>query len=120
MFFAMVWALVDIEFFELGVGIKLSSFVFSYAAILLLFSARIMVFYMRIARSGITKLILKFGQNSFGIYLIHCFFIEILFRIYPCNNWPLRWGLVAGLSLLFITETKKIIPNLSKRYLGFR
>lgn len=115
---ALVAQCADIYFFSSGFGIKLSSFVFSFLAILVLFSERLQKNYDRLA--AYMKVVRYLGEISFGIYLIHCYFISALPRIFPYGGWAGRWLIVATLSAMTIYLVKKIAPKFSERYLGFR
>ncbi len=100
-----------------GFGIKLSSFIFSFGLILLLFSEKLERKYN--SSLWLNKWIEKLGNLSFGIYLIHCYVIIVVERIIPSNYWLLDFLLVLTLTSLIILISKKLLPTVSKRYLGF-
>ena len=60
-----------------GAGIKLTSFIFSFFAILLLFSAKVEAFFKQGSRMFFA-IFVKIGRLSFGIYLVHYFLLCVL------------------------------------------
>lgn len=98
-----------------GVGIKATSFVFSFIAILILFSQKAVKLYKS---NMITNIICKIGDISFGLYLMHCFVVMGVQKLLPFHLWIIDWLLVVAISSILIFCTKKIIPELSKKYLG--
>ena len=66
-----------------GLGIKLSSFVFSAGVVWLAFSERLENSY---AETRFTAAINYIGRISFGIYLLHVYVIEIWKRLLPAGE----------------------------------
>nr|WP_297901350.1 acyltransferase family protein [uncultured Parabacteroides sp.] len=101
-----------------GLGIKLSSFVFSAAVLSVLFHPSVAGGYREGSRlvTGIRRL----GRISFGVYLIHCFFIHALsavgLREMP---WGLLWALVLLASVVSVWVLKRVFPRSLNQYLGF-
>lgn len=103
-----------------GVGIKLSSFIYAFCGIIVLFSKYSENLFKRI--QWFFKFVCQIGKYSFGIYLSHCYFILFLSRIFSdwtSLNWLFKWLIVASLSFLFICMGNMLLPKLSK-YLGFK
>lgn len=100
-----------------ALGIKLSSFIFSAGIIWLLFSRKIENRYIDNLFFNAMSWI---GGISFGIYLLHCYIIIAVSRLLPSINWIENWTIVLSLTILVIWCVKSIIPNFSKKYLGFR
>lgn len=99
------------------VGIKFSSFIFSTGIICTLLSSKIESFY---ASSGGIHILNYIGRISFGIYLIHMFLIKFWHIASGCDIWIINWMVVLFLSIAVIYIAKRIAPDLSARYLGFR
>ncbi len=103
---------------EGGFGIKLSSFIFSVSVILLLFHSSIVKHYSE--KYVFVEWIRKIGQFSFGIYLIHCFFITLISHTeFKDSFWLIRWFLSISLSIIVIFISKKCLSPKINYYLGF-
>jgi len=71
--------------------------------------------------------IVYIGNISFGIYLIHMYFLIYLVRpiinYLPTNNWAIDQFLIItitlGLCVTMIDVSKKINFNFAKKYFGF-
>ena len=100
-----------------GYGIKPSSFIFSFLMILLLFSKRIEHKYVK--DKVINKALIVVGDDSFSIYLIHCFVITIVFHFVTISNWIVRWTIVVAITMLFICLVRKVLPNKCLKIIGF-
>lgn len=96
-----------------GVGTKPSNLILCFFVVLFLFSSR---FQRRINLDNIvSKALLFVGKYSFGIYLIHCFFVSLV----KMDLWFVRAIIVIIASLLFILISRKILPEKLNRLLGF-
>jgi len=103
-----------------GIGVKLSSFFFSFFAVLLFFSSKTEKMFMKLGR--VYKLFTWIGGLSFGIYLCHCYFVTGLGSIsLPTflNIWIVKWGVILFSSALIVAMGKKFFPW-SVKYLGLR
>lgn len=99
-----------------GVGIKPSSFIYSAGMIFLMFSNKV---ENLIRRTGaIYRFIIWIGSLSFGIYLIHCYFISFCVRRLPIDSWLLQWSLALSLTVVFILIIRKLLPIKYHKYLG--
>ena len=99
-----------------GVGIKPSSFIYSAGMIFLMFSNKV---ENLIRRTGaIYRFIIWIGSLSFGIYLIHCYFISFCVRRLPIDSWLLQWSLALFLTVVFILILRKLLPTKYHKYLG--
>lgn len=99
-----------------GIGIKLSSFIYSFGMVILVLHPKIQSFY----RDNLfTSFIVYIGKISFGIYLIHCYVITILRMIMPMDSWLLSWLLVSLITILIIMGCRKMLPSRINKYLGF-
>ena len=99
-----------------GVGIKPSSFIYSAGMIFLMFSNKV---ENLIRRTGaIYRFIIWIGGLSFGIYLIHCYFISLCVRRLPIDSWLLQWSLTLFLTVVFILILRKLLPTKYHKYLG--
>lgn len=105
-------------FYDGGLGIKPSSFLFSIGIILLVFCPVLEKSYSE--RFFILVLIRKIGYISFGIYLIHYFFIILLSYSYMGGApWGARWIITTIGSVLVIFVADRLLPERVKHYIGF-
>ena len=99
-----------------GVGIKPSSFIYSAGMIFLMFSNKV---ENLIRRTGaIYRFIIWIGSLSFGIYLVHCYFISFFVKRLPIDSWLLQWSLALFLTVVFILILRKLFPTKYHKYLG--
>ena len=99
-----------------GVGIKPSSFIYSAGMIFLMFSNKV---ENLIRRTGaIYRFIIWIGSLSFGIYLVHCYFISFFVKRLPIDSWLLQWSLALFLTVVFILILRKLLPTKYNKYLG--
>ena len=99
-----------------GVGIKPSSFIYSAGMIFLMFSNKV---ENLIRRTGaIYRFIIWIGSLSFGIYLVHCYFISFFVKRLPIDSWLLQWSLALFLTVVFILILRKLLPIKYHKYLG--
>lgn len=105
-------------FHNSGAGIKLSSFIFSFAAIALLLSKKLEQGYAE--NNGVIRTIRYCGQISFGIYLAHCYVIGIVSRIAPQMSWGTEWLTAAVITVCAVACCKRLFPSISEKFLGIR
>ena len=99
-----------------GVGIKPSSFIYSAGMIFLMFSNKV---ENLIRRTGaFYRFMIWIGSLSFGIYLIHCYFISFFVKRLPIDSWLLQWSLALFLTVVFILILRKLLPTKYHKYLG--
>ena len=103
---------------ENGIGAtKISALIFSFSAIIVLFNEKTQKFFK--SDSLWYSALVKVGEISFGIYLIHKYFLD--FIIAPViNDTLLRALLTLLLSVAFILFFKKIFPDKFLQMFGFR
>ena len=99
-----------------GVGIKLSAFIYSYGVVLLVLHPQSEAIYRK---NILTSCIAYIGKISFGIYLIHCYFIPVVDRFFYSTSWMLRWSLVSLFTIIFIAVVRKFLPQRITKYIGF-
>ena len=100
-----------------GIGIKLSSFIFSIGAILCLLSKQMQETFKS---SKFTQIVAWIGEISFGVYLIHTYCILLFSRLITTNSWFTVWGISLLLTLVIIALMRRTIPSrICKRYFGF-
>lgn len=99
-----------------GIGIKLSSWIYSLGVIMLLISEKVKKIYNENAIISIIHII---GVNSFGIYLVHMLVLIFIRRINHIS-WIEEWVLAIIFSMALIKLAKLIVPNISNRFLGFK
>ena len=69
-------------------GTKATTVLYSSGMILLLFSKKLEMSYKN---NHITSIIEFLGKKSFIIYLCHCYFIDIVYRIHHSNYWSINF-----------------------------
>ncbi|MBE6291670.1 MAG: acyltransferase [Bacteroidales bacterium] len=99
-----------------GVGIKLSSFIFSYGIILFVLSPKTQALYKD---NKFTSFIAYVGKISFGLYLTHCYVITVVKNIFPISSWFISFCVVSILTILLVMLSRKILPQYINKYLGF-
>ena len=99
-----------------GVGIKLSSYVYSTGVIFLLFNPLIQSLYKN---NRITSVVEYCGKISFGIYLIHRYVIIFVSKFFSISSWFCLWLVVICLTGLAIFYSRKIFSKHVNKYLGF-
>lgn len=99
-----------------GFGIKPSVYIYSFIMILILFSAKVQRLFNE--RLWINRIVCHIGRVSFGIYLIHCYFIMLYARCTVCSLWLMKWVFAVVSSVIFIFIVRKTIPNRFLKYIG--
>ena len=101
-----------------GLGIKISSFVFSAGIIMLLYSEKAEKLF-RINR--LNKTLVFIGEISFGVYLLHIYVCVLMTRLCPTQIWIINWTTTVVITIILIMVAKKILPQrFATKYLGFR
>lgn len=101
-----------------GLGIKLSSFIFSSGVILLLFSEKV---ENKFSESRLTRPVVYIGEISFGIYLLHMYVRTALNHVSHTESWLFDWATTLILSIGLIYLLKITLPKtFITKYLGIR
>lgn len=100
---------------HIGYGIKPSSHLYSLAVIILLFSEKVQPLFA--SDNWIVKAFAYLGRISFGVYLVHCFFIMFIVHFIHLN-WVLLTVGTLILTIAFIYVTQRVVPVLAQR-IGF-
>lgn len=98
-----------------GYGIKPSSHLYSLAAIMLLFSQKVQKLLS--SDNWLFRTLAYLGRISFGVYLVHCFFIMFITHFFHLNWAVLTVGTIM-LTVTFICVTQKVVPRIARR-VGF-
>lgn len=114
--FSYIESKILLSFHNIGVGIKLSSHIYSFAIIMVLFSSKIQSLF---CNKGLNRLITYIGSISFGIYLIHIFYITILKYILSHAGWFILFCCTLLLTVMSIYLVRKIIPSSVLKFIGF-
>ena len=94
---------------------KFSWIIYCIAALLLMFEAA-----DSYKSNFFTRFMSVAGEYSYGIYLIHLFFLLFVIKaINPHIHWMIETVLSVLLSMAFIWGCRKISLPFSKKYLGF-
>ena len=99
-----------------GVGLKISSWVYSGGMVLLLFSKKV---ENLLTNDNLAyRLIVKLGIISFGVYLTHMYFVLIESVFVHSEGWFLKYVVVAILTILFVMLLRKAIPSKFWKIIG--
>ncbi len=105
-------------FHGVGIGIKLSAFIYAAGIILLLFSQKLEQAFS--PHNKACQIVTYIGRISFGIYFTHCHFIPFAKRLLPFDSWIATWLLVALFSIVAIASCRKLFPDKILSYIGFK
>lgn len=108
---------IENMYHKLRLGIKASSVLYSSGMILLLFSKKLEMSYKN---NYITSIIEFLGKKSFIIYLCHCYFIDIVYRIHHSNYWSINFLTSTILTILFIIILERFSPKSIHKYIGLK
>lgn len=100
-----------------GLGIKVSSFLFSLCFIIMLFASPLQRYVTAYKDRFIVRSIAKVGEISFGIYLIHMLVNMVLNKLSGYHGF--NFILVLAISVLTIVIAGKFLPPSIRKYLGF-
>ena len=101
-----------------GYGIKPTAFCYSAAVVLLLFSRRTEEAWGRVA--GWLRPVCWLGGLSFGVYLCHCYVIQLADRFCPVSGWFAKWLLVTAVTCLLLAAARAVLPRRLHAWLGLR
>lgn len=111
--------------FQIGLGVtKFTSIIYSCGFIMTLFNEKVQKLYERTVFSNIYcrnffYLFVQLGIMSFSIYLVHCYFLGyIVSQITEIYIFKIL--LTLAFSSIFILLVKFAMPNISRKFLGFR
>lgn len=99
-----------------GFGIKLSSYIYSIGVVMLVLLPQVKENYRS---SRLARLIAYISSISFGIYLTHCFAIQLTRSIINIDSWCLTWLITLLITALGIIVARKMLSERFNRYLGF-
>lgn len=101
------------------VGQKVTLYLFDAGFILFCMSSKVERWYRD---NHATRLILRIGEISFGIYFTHVYLIFLADRFFPSirSEWLLLWSLSLLLTIAVILAVKRVAPDWSRRFLGYR
>ena len=103
---------------RIGIGIKISSWLYSAGVVLLLFSKKIEALVNK--QSKVYNSIVHLGEMSFGVYLTHVYFLVIRESIMNTSSWSISFVFVALATTLFVVVLKKLLPTNLWRLLGLQ
>lgn len=108
-----------LPFHNEGVGLKLSSHIYSFALIMLLFSERVQNMLSK-DNTPIFRFFVWLGPISFGIYLTHLYILSFLQKHDLIWGWFIDTAVVLLSTAFIIYLLNKILPSKISKYLGFR
>ncbi|MGN0028594.1 MAG: acyltransferase family protein [Marinilabiliaceae bacterium] len=100
-------------------GIKLSAHIYSYFAIMWLFSDSARERFLKVQNNVVCRLLAHIGKVSFFIYLTHVLVLFVIGHIGLPPVWLLLWGLGAVLSCLLAFCGERLCKGSLGRLLGF-
>ena len=103
------------DLYGAGLGIKPSSFLYSEAVVLFLFSGSIEGLAKKVF-SEKNRMMIFLGSISFGIYLVHYHFKNLVQHI--TDSWALRWVLVVLMTIITILLLRRFLPQKKCKYFG--
>lgn len=107
-----------IEAYFIGPGIKASTWIWSYLAIMILFSGQAKDCFMKHER---VLLPLAFiGRYSFGIYLVHVYTLMVVGRLNLSTLWIVQYAMVFCITIFCVWMLDKVMPNKFVKYLGLK
>ena len=110
---------LEVRYLNAPVGQKISAVISNIGIVLLMFSSNLQIKY--VSQNWICKTFDYLGRKSFGIYLIHCYFIDLLSHFVGLRLWSLRCLIVILCSVILAHFTKRFLPSqFCSKYLGFK
>lgn len=94
---------------------SVSAWAYELAAVMFLFSSKVEKLITK--HIGGLAFLSQIGTCSFGIYLCHVYFLEILNR-FGIDNWALRWLILCMVTICFVLMLDRYLPYKVKRILG--
>lgn len=115
--YQMVW--LQRAYGTMQVGQKVTLYLFDAGFILFCMSCKAESWYRD---NTLTRMILRIGEISFGIYFTHIYIINLADRFFPTMRceWLLLWTFTIILTIAVIFTVKRIAPGWSHRFLGYR
>ena len=101
---------------EQGVGLKLASWVYSAGMVMLLFSSKVERLLTK--ENSTYRLLVQLGTISFGVYLIHMYFVIAETSIMHSDNWLVKYVIVAIAVICFVAVLRKVIPSRFWKVIG--
>ena len=111
----LLWAIQLIEASYIGVGIKLSSWIWAYVSIILLFCSKIQNLYYSHETNILLKGIKEIGKYSFGIYLSHVYVLLILEKVHISGIWLVNWLVTLITAYLLVKLLEAVFNHLPYR-----
>lgn len=94
-----------------------SAWLYEVAAVILLLSQKAESLFNRFANK--LSFLSRIGRVSFGVYLCHVYFLEVLNR-FNIENWALRFIILSVVSIGFMWLLDAIIPEKYKSLFGIK
>ena len=105
------------QYYGQGIGVKFSTFILSYGVISILLNPIVQNRFN--PNRKVFRIFSFLGNNSLGIYYIHCYIISAIALLYSNLFWGIKAVIVLLISVGIIILMKKLSPTVSS-YLGFR
>ena len=107
-----------IEAYNIGPGIKATTWIWSYLLILILFSEEARNMYSKY--QVYLQPLVFIGRYSFGIYLAHVYSLMIIGKFATDAPWSIRWLLVIALTTIYVCVAYKLLPQKIVKYFGLK
>lgn len=120
--FALILACLEDWFWRTyytGCGLTVSTFIFAYLVIWVLFSEKAEGTFGRIAKTKVSRFLAKIGEMSFTIFLLHAYIIQI-FESYDLftSNWCINIVIVLLVTIVITYAVELVLPLRFHRYFG--
>lgn len=107
-----------IETYNIGPGIKATTWIWSYLLILILFSEEARNMYSKY--QVYLQPLVFIGRYSFGIYLAHVYSLMIIGKFATDAPWSILWLSVIALTTIYVCVAYKLLPQKIVKYFGLK
>lgn len=115
-FFAFILQFVESYF--IGPGIKATTWIWAYTAVMALLSEQAKGLYTKNEKN--LRPLVFLGRYSFGIYLAHVYVLMLFGRLGIQCHWILMLIIVVALTTFCVWGACKVLPNRVIKYLGLK
>lgn len=104
------------SYFHVGDGQKPSSFIYSIGLVLVLFNSRVEGVLR--SKNILYRFVLRIGEISFPIYLMHMYIVRFVMPHIDISNWLFRALFVLVTNTALIFTLKWMLPSRAHKYIG--
>lgn len=104
-----------------GIGYKVSNFIFSFFAIIVLFSEKLENYVKNYKDNLFCRFFRWCGCNSLGLFFVHSPLLFFVFsHVNIGNTWLVKFGVCLAISSIVVYYSKQIFSKSLLKYIGFR